>query len=107
MSEYVRDRWLAASERAKNAFIYGLVTTIMLTASIFTVSAFLGAENQKLAQRVDHNAEVAVRATDSIICILGLGVGPDAKPRTETNVKVCLEKNGYVDIATIRPGESP
>lgn len=83
--------------RWRNAFIYALVTTIMVLGA----ATVMGRANQELAERVDKNAAVAVTGTDAIICILQLGVGVNAPPRNNQNVVACLKDSGYVDIPTV------
>lgn len=84
-----RTRW-------KNAFIYALVTTVMLLSSVVLLAAITGEAQRELAARVDRNAHVTATATTAIICILQLGVGPDDPPRTTPNVDNCISKSGFV-----------
>jgi hypothetical protein len=49
-----RDRW-------QNAFIYALVTTIMVLSVAALLNGFLGVEQRRLAERVDRNAAIAVQ----------------------------------------------
>lgn len=82
------------SDRARNAFLYALVTTIMVLGVASVLSAYAGAAQRALADRVDNNAA-------AIICILQLGVDEKAPPRTQANVDLCLADPTWVD------GESP
>ena len=89
-----------ARTRWSNAFIYAFVTTVMLLSCAVILSGVLGAGQRDLADRVDRNSAVSVTASDAIICILQLGVGENAPPRSGDNVNRCLEKSGYIDIPT-------
>lgn len=74
----------------RNAFIYALLTTVLVTGTVFTVAGVLGKANQKLAERVDQN-------TAAIVCILRLGVGDNDPPRSTENVNLCLADPSWVD----------
>ncbi len=59
-----RTRW-------ENAFIYGLVCTIMVCSTLFAISAYLNSAANELALRVDRNAAVAVeeaRTSRELLC---------------------------------------
>lgn len=90
--------------RWQNAFIYALVTTVMVLGSASIISVYAGEGQRELAERVDENAAIAVTASDTIICILRLGVGENAPPRSDANVVKCMEKNGYIDIPAVTQG---
>lgn len=85
----LRTRWA-------NAFIYAMVTTVMLVCSIFLVAALVNQDQKALAARVDENTIVARHATDAVVCILQLGVSPDSPPRNDANVRLCLIESGYI-----------
>lgn len=87
----------------KNAFIYALVTTVMVLATASVLASWAGAAQRDLADRVDKNSAISVTAADSIICILQLGVGKNDPPRSTENVQKCLIDNGYIDVPTVNP----
>lgn len=75
---------------------YALLTAVV---TLFLAS-LLGGSSKSLAMRVDRNADVTARSTGAVICILRLGVSPDAPPRTDENINACLEEWGlHVPLA--------
>lgn len=75
------------------------VLTAVVTLSLATA---LGGASRDLARRVDENAalardnaELARTASQTIICILRLGVARAAPPRTDANVQACADQYGF------------
>jgi hypothetical protein len=59
--------------RWQNAFVYALVTTVMLLSAASVLSAYFGEGQRQLADRVDQNAKVAVaeaRQTRDLLCAI-------------------------------------
>jgi hypothetical protein len=84
-----------AKTRWANAFIYALVTTIMVLSTAWLISIYANRQANELAQRVDRNVQVTRQANDAIICILGLGTGPGPLDRTDRAINRCIERHGY------------
>lgn len=78
------------NDRWRNAFIYALVTTVMVLSAATVASAVFGKAQQALANRVDHNSAV-------VVCILQLGVDSDAPQRSTKNVDRCLADPSWVN----------
>lgn len=97
----------ATKTRWANAFIYALVTTVMVLSVASILASVAGKAQQELAGRVDGNTKVAVTASNAIICILQLGVSPHDPPRSTENVQKCLQESGYLDAVSNRPTVIP
>lgn len=70
--------------RWRNAFVYALVTTVMVLGAATALSAALGAQQRALADRVDRNA-------GAVVCILQLGLEQkNSPPRDYDNISHCL-----------------
>lgn len=78
-----------AKDVFRNAFIYALVTTIMVLGAAAILSSYFGAQQRALADRVDRNSA-------AIVCILQLGVEDKAPNRTTENVQLCIANPNWL-----------
>lgn len=73
-----------------NAFIYALVTTVMVLSVATILSAWTGSQQRALADRVDRNSA-------AVVCILQLGLDTKTSPpRTPENVQLCLGDPSWI-----------
>lgn len=60
-------------DRARNAFIYALATTVLVMGTIFLLSALLGGAQRELAARVDTNTIKLIEQVEEnriVLCAL-------------------------------------
>lgn len=86
----------------RNLLATAVITALVTVVFVFAFAGLTSGSSRELADRVDQNAAlaqknvaIAVSATQTIVCILRLGVEPSAPPRTDENVHRCADKYGF------------